>query len=268
MTKKETLDKVNANMKVAVKIRQTLDAQRRERNEDVQNKENLAAINVNTFGCMDGRKIIFKSRKNEGQWVTVTDQKAAVEVVEPHVPGAGLGFIAVLEQVAHLPQDGIGGAIEVAEAAFKTLGMEPQFHIDNKHGDFSVEGKTDKEIFAFIETHVEGCGFAALIWGKEGAVALLHKLIQRGWIVEMLGGEHGEEKALEIESGGKAIDTAKATEAHAQRFTFNKKETQRALEAMERGETFVADSMRWFTQKFADIALALRKIDTVSSVRA
>lgn len=126
--------------------------------------EHLHPINCECHGCMDGRPVVLKAKKVEGKWQIVVSQEAAAEVVEAKLPGGALGFIAVLEKQAGLTQD---EAIEVTEEAMKKMGMEPQFHIDNDHGHFDVNGKSDEEIAEFLDEQVGGCGFAARTWGAE-----------------------------------------------------------------------------------------------------
>ena len=232
-------------------------------------KERLHLINCRCHGCMDGRPVLFKIQKVEGVWKIVISREAAGEVVEAKLPGGALGFVAVLQEVAHLSQE---RAIEVAEEALREMGMEPQLHLDNDHGHYDVEGKTDDELIQFVIEQTGGCGFAGLIWG-EGAPALINMLKERGWLIEVLDGHHKEDDAKAIERKGSAINTAEATKDGHQSFTFNRKEARAAFEVMdsklrpeEKVEGFVENAMEWHDAKFALIAKKLRNIDDVQSV--
>lgn len=231
--------------------------------------ENLKPINCECHGCMDGRPVLFKAKKIEGKWQMVVSREQAAEVVEAKLPGGALGFIAVLQKVAGLE---LPRAIEVAEMALKEMGMEPQLHLDNDHGHFDVEGKSDEELIKFVSEQTGGCGFAGLVWGEE-APALINQLKDNGWLIEVLNGHHEEKDALNIDRSGVAIDTAKATQAEHQSFTFNRQETRKALEALAKqlkpGEAqaeFVDKSMDWFNEQFPMIAQKLRGIEAVQTV--
>lgn len=217
--------------------------------------EVLQEINANTHGCMDGRKIALKLQKKEGMWHIIVSADQAAEIVEAHLPGGALGFIAVLEKIAHVPRE---KAVVVVEKALKRLGMEPQFHIDNHHGEVDVEAMSGEEVIEFIKEYLKGCGFAARIWGEEGANQLLRELAaDRGWVIEILKNLHEEEKAIRVEKEGFAINTSQSTHA----FTFNVAETQRVLEVIAEiaslDEDFVQQSMEWFDSEFTAIANAL-----------
>lgn len=216
--------------------------------------EQLAEINANTHGCMDGRKIALKLQKKGNIWQIVVSADSAPEVVEAHLPGGALGFIAVLEKIAHVPRE---KAVVVVEQALKQLGMEPQFHIDNHHGEVDVEAMSGEEVVEFIKEYLKGCGFAARIWGDEAANKLLRELADRGWVVEILKDHHEEEKAIKIEKEGLGLNTSQSTHA----FTFNSSETQYVLEAIAEiaglDNDFVQRSMEWFESEFAAIANAL-----------
>lgn len=234
--------------------------------------EHLHSINAECHGCMDGRPVLFKAQKEEGVWQKVVEAGAeAAKVVEAKLPGGALGFIAVLEKHAGLTQD---EAIEVTEVALQKMGMQPQFHLDNDHGHFDIEGKNSEEVNAFLDSHTGGCGFAGRIWG-DGAPSLLNKLKNRGWLVEVLNGNHQESEAKNIDREGAAIHTHQATESNEQSFTFNRPETQKALGVLStvlaekqlgKREKFISESMSWFNSEFSVIAQLLRNIDTVSTV--
>lgn len=226
------------------------------------NEETLQEINRQAPACMDGRETLMIATKSDGKWeITVPAQEAA-EIVEPHLPGAGLGFIAVLEKVQGLDRE---SAIKLAEKAMAEKGWTFQFHIDNHHGDVDLNGKTDQEVGEFLEHQIEGCGFAGKTWGTE-ASGLLKSLVERGWSVEVLGGHHNEGQAVAINESGKAINTAEATAGKAQAFTFNRPETKAVLELMGLGDEFVEKGMAWFDGEFKEIAKLLRQIDTIQSV--
>lgn len=227
----------------------------RQQEQIAMKAEHIHGINCEAHGCMDGRPVLFKAQKVEGIWKIAMAREVAEAVVEAKLPGGALGFIAALEKQAGLTQD---EAIELTEKGLKELGMVPQFHIDNDHGHFDTDGKTDEELFTFIEGYVGGCGFAARTWG-EGAEALLRKLIDRGWLVEVLDGHHEEKAAKRITKEGVAIDTKEATEKDDQSFTFNEVETRKALEAMNLDSTIVEKSMEWYRSEFGAIANAISK---------
>lgn len=222
-------------------------------------------INVTTRGCMDGRKILMRLRLNtDGSVTIVTDKQKSAEVVEAKLPGADLGFIAVLQNETVM---GGNDQLMADEAAFglvtetlKEMGLEPQFHVDNHHGEMEIPEAAEllKELVKALEA---GCGFAGRTWGeKAGVIIALAKKF--GWTIEILDGGHHEGSAEEYEAEGEAVNNSVAVANHRARFSFNLKETMAILKRMEgklgtEHSGFADRAMDWFKSEFKAIAGAL-----------
>lgn len=218
----------------------------------------LEKINTTTRGCMDGREVLLRLLLHGHETVEmVSDREAAKHVVEAKLPGADLGFVALLQD-----KKVMSGKVMSDEDAFTfvtqtltELNLTPQFHVDDHHGEIEIP-KDKEQLKELANTLEAGCGFAGLIWGdRAGQIIALAK--KHGWMMEILTGGHHEAKAVIMTTTGKAINNHVAIGNHRAAFSFNEREIKTILEAMEKklgNEGFSERGMTWFLTQFAFIA--------------
>lgn len=222
-------------------------------------------INYTGDGCMDGRPTIGIYRKQDGQWTEVVGAMEAANLVEAHLPGGDLGYVAALQKFAGLS---VEQAIDATQHMLEAKGQIPQFHIDNDHGEVDVHGLSQQERDSFLDNQNDGCGFAKLMW-PENVIEVIQMLKDKGWRMEVLDGHHGEVSAARIEKVGQAIKAADAVAEGQSAFTYNVPEAKINVEALATivgKPEFAEAAMTWFDEQFALIADKLREIKTVDTI--
>lgn len=117
------------------------------RNMDKETSKELQPINVNTRGCMDGRKIALRFIKHrDGSITLLSNLETSRDVVEAKLPGADLGFVALLQNPTvmgnHATLSNLD-AVQTTTRILKGMGLTPQFHVDDDHGHLSIPTSPD-----------------------------------------------------------------------------------------------------------------------------
>lgn len=145
--------------------------------------------NENQIACIDGRPLLgIISRGENWRWQfqsveELSDGEYSFNNNWPRIPGGGAGIVHLIVEQFHqtLPQ-----AVALADHVMRTLGIEPSFHIDDGH--FKLDG----EISLMTLRHAAGCGFMKAAF-DEDASKVVNLMLNQGWSVQVLGGEHVEE---------------------------------------------------------------------------
>ncbi len=236
--------------------------------------EILQKVNSNYIDCMDGRMAVAYAQVSKRGRVQILEQgEVARQINSIAIPGAGLGPVAYLEHELGLSTT---EAVSVTEQAFQAMGLMPTLHIDNNHGEFDLflpgtDQISEDRLVKLVSRMLKGCGFGQLMWGDR-ADALIKYLRNRGWVVQVLVGEHPEDHAHRVARPGYAIHNPTAHDFGNPSFGMNDHEIEKTLETLEDvlrttgvlSELGIvppflnAQAFPWFVDQFTQIASKLR----------
>lgn len=212
-------------------------------------------VTQKAFDCMDERELLALLRKNfqSNQFEIIIRGDDAKKVVTAKLPGGGLGFVKAVQQFGN---KSLIEAFQLVESVCKSLRFEPMVHIDNHHGQAEIEEMNDEELVEFVANYFEGCGFAKLSWG-EGAGDVVRMAMERGWLIGILGGQHGAKEAVRITQTDVAVDR---TMSKADAFSFNIPETKIVLQKLGNAlsdTVFANVAFGWLDKTFGEVAIKL-----------
>jgi len=223
---------------------------------------------------VDGRKdtfvLEFNKIKNEYQLKFSPDQLKTSSF--PQVLGAALGFVATAEEKFGL---GKSEAFDFVEKAFEQAGYQPSIHVDDNHGIEASklqalydEGK-ESELVQVILSLISGCGFAKYHY-EEKANSYIEEAINRGWIIQVLTGEHQESGAYLNKKENATLDVAKANKEGATAFNQDDWFVAAILREMGKitsNEQAVVEAHNWLTETYLDVVIALKGVSDKSEIK-
>ncbi len=248
--------------------------------EVITDNERFAGVNVDFPGCIDGRKAIFVlEQKKDGDYTVVFNEEQLKDKNYPQVLGAALGFVAVAEATLGLSMT---QAFDLVDIAFQKANFRPSFHVDDEHGHLKAKYENlyatgnDKKLVKEILKRIKGCGFAVYQWSDKATV-YIQEAIKRGWVIQVLTGNHDESKGgayLNYESNT-SLDVAAANDAGEPAFNMDMLFVALILKEMQRQagkdgvnvKTFTTDSLQWFTQTYASVVVALGGVEDISQIK-
>ncbi len=212
--------------------------------------------------CVDGRKgeIFVEMDKKTEEWKVVKRGAEAAVENGPQFLGASLMFVAALMKLQNMSLE---EAMDLAEQASGEAGLGMQIHIDNHHGEYDIENMSDDEIIKMIMNYDGGCGFSVYaedIWGVPGA-QVIRKAIERGWRIQILGGEHAETGAQKNKRAGETFDTATAVVVEKSKFNIDEVEARIVFDKLEEliaVSGFADEAMAWMDTTYDDVVVALK----------
>lgn len=228
----------------------------------------MTKVNSKSPRCIDGRKAIVIVEWNGSKWVIAKRGGRAASEFGPQFLGAGLMFVRLLQEVAKMSLE---QAFERTEDVFEVLGWQPQFHIDDHHGDYDFANMDDEEILdvLMVDGHLEGCGFAKYAWGVD-AGRVLRLAIKRKWRIQILEGEH-QEKGASL--NGRASTTFKTPSRGGQtRFNLDLGDAKLVLMLLDSlndlGSVFYEQAVEWATDTYGTVVVALKGVADTSEIEA
>ena len=244
------------------------------------------SVNTDMIGCVDGRPAIFvlsfNERKEKYEILLDTNQLKSKNYVE--VLGAALGFIAIAEVKLGL---NMVQAFNLVEKALISAGYQPTFHADTHYGNHQdltselqrlYEAGKKVELIDLVLQYLDGCGFAVYQWGKEKAKQYIAYAVQRGWLIQVLTGNHEESKGgahLNFVPG-KSLSVVEANAKQSPQFTQDMWFIGQILKEMQKRAKrdrikvkpdFETDSLNWFTETFAAVVVALGGVSNASQIQ-
>lgn len=229
-------------------------------------KTSMVGVNSKAPRCIDGRRAIMIVEWNGSAWVVAKRGGRAASEFGPQFLGAGLMFVRLLQEVAHLSLE---AAFERTEDVFSVLKWTPQFHIDDHGGDFDFANMDEEEVIDVLtlDGYLEGCGFAGCVWGEE-AGNVLRMAVKRKWRIQILEGRHAEKGATLNEK----VNTTFKTPAYGGQTRFNLDLGDAKLVALllnslnDFGSDFYELAVKWIVDKYGEVVVLLRGVSDVSEI--
>lgn len=236
--------------------------------------EKFTEINVDHFGCVDGRPAIFVLEQKNGEYGVQYNTEQAKKLNYPQLLGAALGFVAAAETKLGLSME---ESFDLVEESLSKIGLKPSIHVDDDHGklakelqDLYSQGKTKKLVNKILGL-IKGCGFAAYQWGDK-ADSYIEEAIKRGWIIQVLTGNHKENKGGSFinKGDGTSLDVAIVNEQNIPAFNFDTIPVSAVLQTMSKlanDESFADQGLIWLLENYEAVVVALGGVQDKSEIQ-
>lgn len=229
--------------------------------------QHQAKINSVYPRCVDGRRaeVYLEWSDTESTWIVGHRGPNAHAELGPQFLGGALVFVKALEAVEGWERE---QAFDLVNKAFAEVGLKPQLHVDDKHGDHNFGAMADEELVELVDGHHTGCGYAKYAWGEE-ADTVIQEAKDHHWRVQMLTGEHSEKGAILNLVEGTTFDTSTAVSNEVSHFNTDVAAARPIFEKLGEfvhSETFAKEAEEWMITCYKEVVVLLKGVPSEDKI--